>query len=133
MRRRVLLLPFFVVALHLGCGSPTRPTVAAAGSWAGTVTDGTSGSGTFQLILENPSGTQLVGTWSAIVAGQTVQGTASGSAVSTPNLLNLSCTGGGVGNMTITIASDRISGPYFFFGQVRCPPLDQGGVDLARR
>ena len=133
MRRRVLLMPFVVVAFHLGCDSPTRPTVPAAGSWAGTVADGTSGSGTFQLVLENPSGTQLVGTWSAIVAGQIVQGTASGSAVTTPNLLNLSCTGGGVGNMTFTVASDRISGPYFFFGQVRCPPLDQGSVDLARR
>jgi len=132
MRRRVLL-PFFAVALHLGCGSPTRPTVAAAGSWSGTVTDGASGSGTFQLILENPSGTQLVGTWSAMVAGQTVQGAASGSAVAAPNLLNLSCAGGGVGNMTLTVAAGRIAGPYFFFGQVRCPPLDQGSVDLARR
>ena len=131
MGRRVLMS--FVVALHLGCDSPTRPTVPAAGSWAGTVTDRTSGSGTFQLMLENPSGTQLVGTWSAIVAGQTVQGTASGSAVATPNLLNLSCPGGGVGNMTLMVAANRISGPYFFFGQVLCPPLDQGSVDLARR
>ena len=132
MRWRVLML-FFVVVLHLGCDSPTRPTVPAAGSWAGTVTDGTSGSGTFQLVIENPSGTQLVGTWSAMVAGQAVQGTASGSAGATPNLLNLSCTGGGVGNFTFTVAAERISGPYFFFGQVRCPPLDQGSVDLARR
>jgi len=133
MHRRALLMPFFVVAVQLGCDSPTRPTVPAAGSWAGTVTDSTSGAGTFQLVLENPSGTQLVGTWSASVAGQTVQGTASGSAVATPNLLNLSCSGGGVANMTVTVAGDRISGPYFFFGQVRCPPLDQGSVDLARR
>lgn len=133
MRRRVLLMLFFVVALHLGCDSPTRPAVPAAGSWAGTVTDSTSGSGSLQLVLENPSGTQLAGTWTAVVAGQTVQGTASGSAVAVPNLLNLSCTGGGVGNMTVTVAGDRISGPYFFFGQVRCPPLDQGSVDLARR
>ena len=133
MRRRVLLMPFLVVAFLLGCDSPTRPTVPAAGSWAGMVIDGTSGSGTLQLVLENPSGTQLVGTWSAIVAGQTVQGTASGSAVATPNLLNLTCAGGGAGNMTLTVAGDRISGPYFFFGQVRCPPLDQGSVDLARR
>jgi len=124
---------FLAAALHLGCDSPARPTVPAAGSWAGAVTDGTSGAGTFQLVLENPSGTQLVGTWSAIVAGQTVQGMASGSAVTTPNLLNLSCSGGGVGNMTLTVASNRVSGPYFFFGQVRCPPLDQGSVDLARR
>ena len=133
MRGRVLLMSFFVVALQLGCDSPTRPTVPAAGSWAGTVTDDTSGSGTFQLVLENPSGTQLVGTWSAVAAGQTVQGTASGSAVATPNLLNLTCTGGGVGNLTLTVAGDRISSPYFFFGQVRCPPLDQGSVDLTRR
>ena len=133
MRRRVLLMLCFVIALHVGCDSPTRPTVAAAGSWAGTVTDGAGGSGTFQLVLENPSGTQLVGTWSAIVAGQTVQGTASGSAVTIPNLLNVSCAGGGVGNMTFTVADGRISGSYFFFGQVRCPPLDQGSVDLARR
>ena len=132
MRRRVLLMPF-MIALHLGCDSPTRPAVAAAGSWAGTVTDGTSGPGTFQLVLENPSGTQLAGTWSAVVAGQVVQGTASGSAVTSPNLLTLSCTGGGAGNMTFTVAADRISGPYFFFGQIRCPPLDQGSVDLARR
>src|SRR6185503_18606261 len=129
MRRRGLLTPFFVVALLPGCNSPTRPAVPAAGSWAGTLTDDTSGSGTLQLVLENPSGTQLVGTWSAIVAGQTVQGTASGSAVTSPNLLNLSCTGGGVGTMTFTVAADRISAPYFFFGQVRCPPLDQGSVD----
>jgi hypothetical protein len=133
MRRRVLLMPFVVAALQVGCDSPTRPKVPAAGSWAGTVTDSTSGAGTFQLVLENPSGTQLVGTWAAIVAGQTVQGTASGSAVATPNLLNLSCTGGGVANITDTVAGDRNSGPYFFFGQVRCPPLDQGSVDLARR
>ena len=133
MRRRVLLLPFFVIAFHLGCDSPTRPTAPAAGSWAGTVTDGTSGSGTFHLVLENPSATQLVGTWSAIVAGQTVTGTASGSAVTSPNLLNLSCTGGGVGTMTLTVTADRINGPYFFFGQVRCLPLDQGSVDLAKR
>ena len=132
MRRRVLL-SFLVVVFQLGCDSPSRPTVAAAGSWSGTLTDNTSGPGTFQLMLENPSGTQLVGTWSAMVAGQAVQGTASGSAVTTPNLLNLSCTGGGVGTLTVTVASDRISGPYFFFGQVRCPPLDQGSVDLARR
>ena len=131
MRRRVLF--FLIVSFDLGCASPSRPMVEAAGSWSGTVTDSTSGPGTFQLMLENPSGTQLVGTWSAIVAGQTVQGTASGSAVATPNLLNLSCTGGGVGNLTLSVAGDRISGPYFFFGQVRCPPLDQGSVDLARR
>ena len=133
MRGRVLLMLFLVVPVNLGCGSPTRPTIAAAGSWAGTVTDSTSGPGTFQLTLENPSGTQLVGTWSATVAGQTVQGTASGSAVTSPNLLTLSCTAGGVGNMTFTVAADRISGPYFFFGQVRCLPLDQGSVDVVRR
>jgi len=133
MRWRVPLMSVFAIALHLGCSSPTRPAVPAAGSWAGTVTDGASGSGTFQLVLENPSGTQLVGTWSATVAGQTVQGTASGSAVTSPNLLNLSCTGGGVGTMTFTVGADRISGPYFFFGQVRCPPLNDGSVDLARR
>ena len=132
MHRRVLLL-FLGVVFQLGCDSPSRPTVAAAGSWSGTVTDNTSGPGMFQLMLENPSGTQLVGTWSAMVAGQTVQGTASGSAVATPNLLNLSCTGGGVGNLTFTVDADRISGLYFFFGQVRCPPLDQGTVDMARR
>ena len=133
MRERVRLMSFLVVALHLGCGNPARPTVAAAGSWAGTVTDSASGPGTFQLMLENPSGTQLVGTWSATIAGQTVQGTASGSAVATPNLLNLSCTGGAVGNLTFTVGADRVNGPYFFFGQVRCPPLDQGSVDLQRR
>ena len=132
MHRRVLLF-FLGVVFQLGCDSPSRPTVAAAGSWSGTVTDDTSGPGTFQLMLENPSGTQLVGTWSAIVAGQTVQGTASGSAVATPNLLNLSCTGGGVGTLTVTAASGRISGSYFFFGQVRCPPLDQGSLELTRR
>jgi hypothetical protein len=132
MRGRVLLF-FLIGVCHLGCGSPSRPTVAAAGPWSGTVTDSASGPGTFQLTLENPSGTQLVGTWSATVAGQTMQGTASGSAVATPNLLNLSCSGGGVGNLTFTVSADRISGPYFFFGQVRCPPLDQGSVDLTRR
>lgn len=132
MRRRVLLL-LFVVVCHLGCGGPIQPAVPAAGSWSGTLTDSTSGPGTLQLMLENPSGTQLVGTWSAMVAGQTVQGTATGSAVATPNLLNLSCSGGGVGNLTVTVSADRISGPYFFFGQVRCPPLDQGSVTLSRR
>jgi hypothetical protein len=132
MCRKVLLF-FLVVIFHLGCASPSQPTVAAAGSWSGTVTDSTSGPGTFQLMLENPSGTRLVGTWSAMVAGQTVQGMASGSAVATPHLLNLSCTGGAVGNLTFTVAGDRITGPYFFFGPVRCPPLDQGSVGLARR
>jgi len=131
MRRRVLFS--LIVVSHLGCASPSRPTVAAAGSWSGTVIDSTSGPGTFQLMLENPSGTQLVGTWSVMLAGQTMQGTASGSAVATPNLLNLSCSGGGVGNLTVTVSADRISGPYFFFGQVRCPPLDQGSVTLSRR
>ena len=130
---RLALLLFLVVVFQLGCDSPSRPSVAAAGSWSGTVTDDTGGPGTFQLMLENPSGTQLVGTWSTMVAGQTVHGTASGSAVATPNLLNLSCTAGGVGNLTLTVSGDRISGPYFFFGQARCPPLDQGSVDLARR
>jgi hypothetical protein len=133
MRRWLLLMPVLVVAVHLGCDSPTRPTVPAAGAWAGMVIDDTNGSGPFELVLENPSGTQLVGTWSATVAGQTVQGTASGSAVTTPNLLNVTCTGGGSGNITLTVTGDRISGPYFFFGPVRCPPLDQGEVDLARR
>lgn len=134
MRTQMLLMCSFVAALHLGCDdSPLRPTVPAAGSWAGTLTDRTVGSGTFQLEIENPSDTKLAGTWSATVAGQAVQGAASGSAVTTPTLLNLTCTDGGVGTMTFTVAASRISGTYFFIGPVRCLPLDQGSVDLAGR
>jgi len=133
MRSRMLLMCSFVVALNLGCDSPTRPKVPAAGSWAGALSDSMAGSGTFQLELENPSDTKLVGTWSASVAGQTVQGTASGSAATTLNLLNVTCAGGGVGTLTFTVADGRITGAYFFIGPVRCPPLDQGSLDLARR
>ena len=132
-RRRLLLMCCFVVALNLGCDNTTRPTVPAAGSWTGALTDSMVGSGTFQLVIENPSGTQLVGTWSASVAGQTMQGTASGSAVKTPNVLNVTCTGVGVGTLTFTVAGDRLTGTYFFIGPVRCLPLDQGSLDLARR
>ena len=131
--RRLLMLSL-VVVLDLGCdASPTRPTVAAAGSWAGALTDSTTGSGTLQLQIENPSDTQLVATWSATVAGQTVQGTAFGSAMPTPNFLNVTCTGGGVGLLTFTVAGTRITGTYSFFGPVRCLPLDQGSVDVTRR
>ena len=133
MRRRMLLMCSFVVVFSLGCDSPTRPQVPAAGSWTGPLTDSMVGSGTFQLVLENPSDTKLVGTWSASVAGQTVQGTVSGSAVTTPNLLDLSCAGGGVGTMTFTVAANRVTGSYFFFGPVRCLSLFEGRVDLTRR
>lgn len=132
MSKRTLLLAL-VVATQVGCGNPTRPVVPAAGSWAGTLADDTVGAGTFRLELENPSGTQLVGTWSATVSGQTVQGVASGSATTTPNLLNMSCAGGGVGNMTFTVAGNRIHGTYFFFGSPACPLLDDGSVDLNRQ
>lgn len=132
MSRRTLLLVLCITA-HVACSSPTRPMVAAAGSWAGALADDTVGAGTFRLELENPSGTQLVGTWSATVSGQTVQGVASGSATTTPNLLNMSCTGGGIGNMTFTVAGNRIGGTYFFFGSPACPLLDNGSVDLDRQ
>ena len=132
MSRRPLLLALFVAA-QVGCSNPTRPMVPAAGSWAGTLADDTVGAGTLRLELENPSGTQLVGTWSATVSGQTVQGVASGSATTTPNLLNMSCTGGGVGNMTFAVAGNRINGTYFFFGSPECPLLDNGSVDLDRQ
>ena len=132
MSRRMLLV-VLCVAAQVDCSSPTRPMAPAAGSWGGTLADDIVGAGTLRLELENPSGTQLVGSWSATVAGQTVQGTASGSATTTPNLLNLSCTGGGVGTMTFTVAGNRIHGTYFFFGSPDCPLLENGSVDLDRR
>jgi hypothetical protein len=45
----------------------------------------------------------------------------------------VTCTGGGVGTLTFTVAGDRITGRYFFIGPVRCLALDQGRLDLARR
>ena len=133
MRGRMWVMAGVVLWL-VGCGGgPTRPMVAAAGSWSGTLTDATRGPGTFQMTVDNPSGTQLVGTWSATIGGQSIQGTASGSAAATPHLLNLSCTGGGIGNLAMTVNEARISGTYFFFGPTPCVPLDEGSVDLARQ
>ena len=132
MSRRTLLLALCVVA-QADCSNPTRPMVPAAGSWAGTLADDTIGGGTFQLELENPSGTQLLGTWSATVSGQTVRGLATGSATTPPNLLNMSCTGGGVGTTTFTVAGNRMNGTYFFFGSPKCPMLENGSVVLDRR
>jgi hypothetical protein len=46
MSRRTLLLVLFVAA-QVACSNPTRPMVAAAGSWAGTLADDTVGAGTY--------------------------------------------------------------------------------------
>src|SRR5687767_12365184 len=122
MRGRIWVMSGLVLWL-VSCGDgPTRPMVAAAGSWGGTLSDATRGPGTFQLTLDNPSGTQLVGTWAATVGSQSIQGAASGSAAATPHLLNLSCTGGGIGNLAMTLNGDRMTGTYFFFGPTPCMP-----------
>jgi hypothetical protein len=46
MSSRTLLLVLFV-AFQVACGNPTRPMVAAAGLWAGTLADDTVGAGTY--------------------------------------------------------------------------------------
>jgi hypothetical protein len=140
MRLPTTLVALLALALSHGCSTtPTAPTPGVprgprSGTWAGTVTDSSNGSGALRVQFEElviGTGPSLLnGTWSTTFGDATkngsgdVSGSVSGSAVQVTfrRAVPLSCANpgpvpavyGSYFSLNLAIAGSTISGPYNF-------------------
>lgn len=128
-------LAITLLVVQFGCGDgPTAPDLPVVGSWVGTFVDERAGAGVVELNLENDYGTHLAGSWSVTVAQSNFAGPLTGTAATTPILLNLRCNAGGQGAaaMFVTLEGGTLRGQHlFYFGS--CTSLSSGTVELSKR
>src|SRR5262245_53064353 len=135
IQRALVRVFLFVLAVSVaGCGdSPSSPTNLFDGNWNGVLADNALGQLALTLRLtQDPAGAS--GTWSAVIAGQTVGGTllavSTTEAGSVKHLLSATCSAGGFWSMTATFAGRRMTGSY---GAVSCSGLTSGTLDVVKQ
>ncbi len=140
-----------LVALSLGCSSPTSPTAPTSprtGPWAGTLSDPSNGQGSLRVVLfeTSPDGRQLGGTWTATFADPSknasgdLSGTVDGGAVSLtllrsvpivcPNPGPVTSSYGSFFARNLTIVGTTMSGSYDYFA---CAGNAAGSLQVSRQ
>jgi len=135
LRRLARIGLALLVLAQLGCGNgPTEPDLPVVGSWVGTLVDERGGSGAVELNLENDYGSHLAGSWSVTIAQSNFAGPLTGTAATTPMVLNLWCNPGGqgAGAMFLTLEDGPLRGQHLFYFD-RCTSLSSGTVELTKR
>jgi hypothetical protein len=111
------------------CAPQPSAVFASTGTWRGSVTDESSGSGAFTLVLPQPGTDQIHrGTWSATFGSRSLGGSATAPAGMSPLTVRLGCTSAVLSTLTAAISGTRMTGQY-----TACDTLARGTVDLDRQ
>lgn len=137
----LLVVSLLLTSCGLGKGSPTG-SFDYAGTWRGSLTDETSGAGTFLATLQQ-AGFDITGTWHTVMGSDAARqdgGALSGQVFvgEEGDLLNVTLSPAVAGrcsyNLTLSRTQETISGSYVPVGTAtECGDLTRGTVQVSKQ